>query len=111
MKPERILATGGGTKNSLWMQIVSDIVKAKLLIPQQQIGASFGDAFMAGVGIGLFKDLTEINRWVKIEKTIKPDLETHEKYALNYRLFRSLYEANSPFMHELSDYLVDQDII
>lgn len=111
VKPERILATGGGTKNSLWMQIVSDIVKAKLLIPQQQIGASFGDAFMAGVGIGLFKDLTEINRWVKIEKTIKPDLETHEKYALNYRLFRSLYEANSPFMHELSDYLVDQDII
>ncbi|MDI3542628.1 MAG: xylulokinase [Candidatus Atribacteria bacterium] len=109
--PARILATGGGTKNMLWMQIVSDIAKVPLSIPRQQIGASFGDAFMAGVGIGWFKDLTEINRWVEIEKTIQPDLRTHEKYALNYRLFLSLYEATKPFMHELSDSLTGQDVI
>lgn len=102
VKPGRILATGGGTKNSLWLQIVSDISRVELAIPEQQIGASYGDAFMAGVGIGLFKSLTEVNQWVKMEKIVKPDLKTHEEYALPYRLFRSLYEATKPFMHELS---------
>jgi xylulokinase len=105
VKPRRILATGGGTKNDLWMQIVSDITRVNLSIPKEQIGASYGDAFMAGVGIGLFNNLTEIDHWVQIGKIVQPDLEASRKYDFNYRLSRSLYENTKPLMHELSDSL------
>lgn len=105
VKPRRILATGGGTKNELWMQIVSDITRVELSIPKEQIGASYGDAFMAGVGIGLFHDLTEIDRWVHIEKIVQPGEEASGKYDLNYYFFRALYENTKPLMHELSDSL------
>ncbi|HOT05640.1 MAG TPA: FGGY-family carbohydrate kinase [Atribacter sp.] len=105
VKPRRILATGGGTKNDLWMQIVSDITRVDLSIPKEQIGASYGDAFMAGVGIGLFNNLTEIDHWVQIGKIVQPDLEASRKYDFNYRLFRSLYENTKELMHELSDSL------
>ena len=107
VKPGRILATGGGTKNDLWLQIVSDIARLELTIPEEQIGASYGDAFMAGVGVGLFKDLTEIDRWVKIGKMVYPRLDISEKYDFNYHLFRSLYEETKPLMHELSDSLTE----
>ena len=101
--PKRILAVGGGTQNDLWMQLVSDIVDIELAIPQQRIGASYGDAFMAGVGVGLFKDLTEISRWVKNKKVVSPNPQVHNQYALNYKIFRDLYHATKSLMHELSD--------
>jgi len=105
VKPRCILATGGGTKNELWMQIVSDITQVELSIPKEQIGASYGDAFMAGVGIGLFHNLTEIDRWVHIEKIVQPGEEASGKYDLNYHFFRALYNNIKPLMHELSDSL------
>jgi len=101
--PKRILAVGGGTQNDLWMQLVSDIVNIELAIPQQLIGASYGDAFMAAVGVGLFKDLTEITNWVKNKKVVTPNPQAHKQYALNYKIFRDLYNATKSLMHELSD--------
>jgi len=101
--PKRILAVGGGIQNNFWMQLVADIVDIELSIPRQLIGASYGDAFMAAVGVGLFKDLTEIIRWVKNNKIISPDPQVHKQYALNYKIFRELYDATKPLMHELSD--------
>jgi len=101
--PKRILAVGGGTQNDLWMQLVSDIVNIELAIPQQLIGASYGDAFMAAVGVGLFKDLTEITRWVKNKKVVSPNPEVNKQYALNYKIFRDLYNATKSLMHDLSD--------
>jgi len=103
LNPERIIAVGGGTRNDLWMQLVADIAAVELAIPQQLIGASYGDAFMAGVGIGLFRDLTEISRWVKTKKVVSPDRAAHEQYALNYKVFRALYESNRSLMHDLAD--------
>jgi len=103
LNPERILAVGGGTFNDLWMQLVSDIVNIELAIPEQLIGASYGDAFMAGVGVGLFKDLTEITSWVKNKKVVSPNLGVHKQYSLNYQIFRELYEATKSQMHFLAD--------
>ena len=77
VEPKRILAVGGGSKNDLWMKIVADIARIELVVPEQQIGASYGDAFMAGVGVGLFKDLKEIPKWVKDKKTVVPDDDAH----------------------------------
>ena len=102
---ERIMAVGGGTKNALWMQLVADIVNTELTISAQQIGACYGDAFMAGVGVGVFNDLTEINRWVKNKKIVTPNLMAHQQYASSYKIFRDLYDSTKLLMHELSDTL------
>lgn len=103
VSPSVFRAVGGGSKNAAWMQIVADIANIKLSIPQQQIGASFGDAFLAGMGIGVFRQLNEVTRWVKDDWAALPNMEAHDKYALNYRIFRSLYDATKLFMHELSE--------
>jgi len=110
IKYNRIFAVGGGTKNATWMQIVSDIVNAELIIPEQQIGASYGDAFMAGVGVGLFQSINEINRWAKIKRIVKPNLKAYDKYALNYKIFCDLYKSTKFLMHKLSDSLMNQSI-
>ena len=107
VQPGRILAVGGGTKNPLWLQIIADVCNLTLHIPEQQIGASYGDAFLAATGIGLYKNLSEVRQWVRIKKTIEPNLDLQKSYEFNYRLFRELYESNKPLMHRLADHFSD----
>lgn len=102
VRPARILAVGGGTKNPLWMQIVADVCRVQLAVPEQQIGASYGDAFLAATGIGLFKDLSEIKKWVRLKETVNPQPEIQEAYEANYRIYRELYASTKQLMHELA---------
>ena len=64
-RASRILAVGGGTRNPAWMQIVSDIAGIEQVVPARQIGASYGDAFLAGIGVGLFSGTEDAQRWVR----------------------------------------------
>jgi xylulokinase len=104
---KRILAVGGGAQNRLWMQIVSNIANIEQHIPAQQIGASYGDAFLAGIGIGLFSSTAEVDRWVEIKETIRPNLEAHEAYTPFYGVYRELYEKNAALMKAIGR-LTDQ---
>ncbi len=107
--PQRILAVGGGTKNPLWLQIIADVSDIQLEVPEQQIGASYGDAFLAATGIGLFENLSEIKRWIRMKDTIKPNPENRAAYEIYYQIFRELYTRTKPLMHRLSDHLTKNE--
>jgi len=102
VSPQRILAVGGGTKNLVWMQIISDIANVSMSIPEQQMGASYGDAFMAGVGVGIFKDLGEINRWVRHNQVIVPRKDLRARYEPLYQVYLDLYRNTSGIMRDLA---------
>lgn len=105
VRPRRILAVGGGTQNPLWLQIVADVCQVELAVPEQQIGASYGDAFLAGRGIGLFNHLSDIEQWVKTGQTVRPQPGSGPLYEVNYQIFRELYASTSSLMHRLADHL------
>lgn len=102
--PQRILAVGGGTRNRLWLQIVADVCGCELQVPEQQIGASYGDAFLAAVGVGLYKDLSEIKQWVRIKEVVRPDPQNWGEYDFHYQLFRELYPSTRALMHRLAEH-------
>jgi xylulokinase len=102
MHPARLLAVGGGTLNRPWMEMVCDIGGINQVIPAQQMGACYGDAFLAGIGAGLFSNTSEISRWLGSAQTLNPDDERHSRYEPYYQLYRDLYEQNSDTMHRIS---------
>ncbi len=97
----RILAVGGGTLNPLWMQMISDIADVELHIPAEQIGAAYGDAFLAGVGIGVFKDTTEATQWVNVGRIVRPDQAAHATYNGFYGIYRDLYRQTAGLMEKI----------
>lgn len=103
VKAERILGIGGGTKNLAWMQIICDIVNVSMSIPEVQMGASYGDAIMAGVGVGLYKDLSEVTGRIRHGTVIHPQGEMHQKYQPQYAIYRDLYTQTRELMHRLAD--------
>lgn len=100
--PERILGVGGGTKNKLWMQMISDIANVKIAVPKEQIGASYGDALMAGMGAGVYNDLAETQNWISYAEEFQPDQSRHKQYQVYYDVFRQLYERTKDLMHRLT---------
>jgi xylulokinase len=99
--PQRCLAVGGGTKNPLWLQMVSDIAGIDQYVPDQHYGACYGDAFLAGVGAGLFRDTSEIDRWIHHRQVIHPDPHAQQIYESYYQVYRQLYQDTAQSIHRL----------
>ncbi len=97
--PQRVVAVGGGTAGDLWMQIVSDVAGLLQEVPRVTVGASFGDAFLAAVGVGAARVEDE---WNPPARVIEPDETTAPTYDELYRVFRALYPAAREQMHELA---------
>ncbi len=106
VSPEVIVAVGGGTKSDVWLQSVSDIGRIRQKVPEVRVGASYGDAFLAGLGSGRFDELNQVNEWVSYEEVITPRQQYAKRYEQYYELYRGLYGKTRQTMHELS--LVEQ---
>lgn len=101
IQPECVTAVGGGTKSRLWLQVVSDICGITQQVPEVTIGASYGDALMAGLAIGTIHSPEEIKSLVKIRDVIEPDKEKLSTYGKYQEIYRQLYERNADLMHQL----------
>jgi xylulokinase len=101
VSPQRIVAVGGGTLNPAWMQIVSDIAQIEQHIPEQQIGASYGDAFLAGIGVGMFAATRDVGSWVKIRNIVRRHPDARRLYDDRYAIYRDLYKQTKELMRRL----------
>jgi sugar (pentulose or hexulose) kinase len=65
-----------------------------IAVLEDSVGAAVGDAYLAGMGAGLFKDIRQtLKTNVKIETRFVPDQKVHSYYQERYTRFRSLYES------------------
>lgn len=95
----RTVAVGGGLRSPIWVQAVSDITGRPQLVPEQAIGASYGDALLAAIGVGLVPPSTD---WAKIAREIKPDPRNRALYDELYQTWRELYPATKSQVHRLA---------
>ncbi len=98
----RILVSGGGAHNRLWLQIVADVCGLDLVLPDQLAGACYGDAFLAALGAGHHRDYAQIEGWVHPAETIHCQAHSHAAYEPYYRIFRELYAQTREQMHRLA---------
>ncbi|MDK2982425.1 MAG: xylulokinase [Chloroflexota bacterium] len=98
------VAVGGGSANDLWLQTVSDVSGIPQLIPEKTIGASYGNAFLAGLASGAIEDVRVLKKdWVKIASRVEPNLQNKAVYDDLYAQFKALYLDTKPVIHHLSD--------
>ena len=105
---ERLVAVGGGTKGGLWTQIVSDVTGRLQDLPEQTIGAAYGDALLAARAVGLAEPDTD---WSTISTTVEPDQENRGVYEELYGIYRELYPATREASHRLADLQKGADVV
>jgi xylulokinase len=90
----QVRASGGGTKGSLWRQILASVLEAELVTVNASEGAAYGAALLAGVGAGAWADVESACRSsVKLTGSTLPDETQVAAYRQSYPLFQELYPS------------------
>lgn len=87
-----LVATGGGAKSKVWLQIMADVLGTQLRLPVSEEGAAYGAALLALVGVGAFPNVAAALEILPgggevIQPTHRP---VYEEMA---RRYQSLYKA------------------
>lgn len=66
---------GGASRNNLLMQFQSDILSTDVQRPRVTETTALGAAYLAGLAVGYWKDIDEINAQWQIERTFRPEAD------------------------------------
>ena len=94
----RAVAVGGAAAGDLWPQIVTDVTGLPQVIPEQTIGACYGDALLAATAVGIVPRDT---CWMKPARSTHRRTELENLYNERYALYRDLYAATRPLIDRL----------
>lgn len=83
-KMKRLRVDGGAARNNLLMQLQADYLQTSVDRPVQVETTALGAAYLAGLGIGHWKNLNEVRAIWKKESEFKP--AQNKKAVLNRRL-------------------------
>ncbi|MDB5119269.1 MAG: glpK [Sphingobacteriales bacterium] len=77
MEIKELRVDGGATANNLLMQLQSDVLNCKVIRPSVVETTALGVAYMAGLAVGYWKNIAEIQQLWTVDTTFKPkeDLE------------------------------------
>lgn len=90
---DRLILNGGPTKSRFWNQITANVVNLPLDIPDVNEAAPLGDAILAGVGAGIYRDPCEpVPQIATIRQTIEPDAAMHQRYAEFFALWQAVFQ-------------------
>jgi xylulokinase len=95
--PSHVEAVGGGTNNAVWLQATSDTTGLTQNVRSKTMGASYGDAILAALGVGDVRK-EDIHTWNPPDRSVQPKCANAEVYRKSYRTFRDLYERNRDLM-------------
>ncbi len=73
-KLKSLRVDGGATANSLLLQIQSNYLEKKVVRPVELETTAFGVGLMAGLGVGLWKNMASLEKLWKSQQTFEPEL-------------------------------------
>jgi xylulokinase len=96
----RLLASDGGSRSRVWMQIVADIIQMPVQRLEGHPGSCLGAAWVAAIGTGASTDWGGARALVRHGETVRPDPTHAAAYAQGYGQFRALYQRLAPWFAE-----------
>ena len=92
----------GGASSPLWRQMISDVCDVDTMFMDGAQGAPFGDAVLAGVGLGVFPDFRIIKRRLQYSDRAQPDPANERLYGKFFDIYQGLYQSVRPHYDELN---------
>jgi xylulokinase len=93
---DKIVASGGGAKSEIWLQMQADIFNADIYKTLGNEEACIGAAIVAGVGVGIYKSIEEACSAIVeySSKVTYPDKENVRIYNELFEKYKLLYHNN-----------------
>ena len=91
---------GGATQNDLLMQFQADVLGVRVVRPRVVETTALGAAYLAGLGVGLWRDETEIDAQWQAGRVFEPAMRRDEAGRLCAQWRRALSRAADWAAHE-----------
>ncbi len=89
---KKMIITGGGAKSWIIRKVIADVLNMEVVYIGGNISAEVGDAYIAGKGVGIFKDYQIIKENITVRDVIIPDQKDNKLYQSIYeQLYKKLY--------------------
>lgn len=98
-----LVLTEGGAKSPFWRQMMSDVIGVPCVYMKDSKGAPFGNALVAGVGTGVFKDYSMAKEWTEIAAYHEPQKENTKLYNEMFQIYLDLYQNVKDNYQQLAD--------
>lgn len=87
-----ILATGGGARSPIWLQILADILQTEFIAPSSEEGAAYGAAILVMVGVGAYPNLEAAFEILSRDSNrVQP--QANAVYEEGFKRYKLLYKA------------------
>ena len=84
---------GGASVNNFMMQFQSDILRKPIDRPKMVETTAFGAAFLAGLAVGVWKDIGDIASIRESDRVFTPEMDVTEAAALHKKWLRAVERA------------------
>ena len=91
-KANKIYASGGFARSSLWLQILADVFEQTVVVPTTHQSSAWGAAWIALYSLGEVSSIEGIHSSISFEKEVFPMKEHALFYKQLYLVFANLYE-------------------
>lgn len=102
---DTIMASGGGTKNPIFVQEHANATGCTMLLAEESESMLLGSAMMGTVAAGVYDSLPEaMNAMSRIGKTVTPQTnEIKLYYDRKYRVFREMYHDHMKYQQMMQE--------
>ncbi len=84
---------GGASVNNFMMQFQSDILRKPIDRPKMVETTAFGAAFLAGLAVGVWNDISDIALLRESDRVFTPQMDENEAAALHHKWLRAVERA------------------
>lgn len=81
---------GGASVNNFMMQFQSDILRKPIDRPKMVETTAFGAAFLAGLAVGVWKDISDISSIRESDRVFEPKMEPQEAQLLHKKWLKAV---------------------
>ncbi len=101
-RPDRIIASSGGAKSTLWLGIKAAMYRTPYVVAEEPESGAIGAAILMAAATGAAPDIgAATTRMVRHGPEIIPDPADADRYDAMMPLFADLYAASQPFYDRL----------
>ena len=92
---KEVRVDGGATINNILMQFQADILNTNVIRPQITETTALGAAYLAGLAVGFWKDMNEIQQYWQQDKVFVPAMTKEERTGLRKNWKKAIRAAQA----------------
>ncbi|MGF1909514.1 FGGY-family carbohydrate kinase [Vibrio kasasachensis] len=103
---DTIMACGGGTKNTVFLQEHANATSCVIVLPEESEAVILGSAMLGSVAAGFYSDIPDaMNAMSRISKSVMPQTEKIKHfYDVKYKIFHKMYQDDVEYKRLMKEF-------